>query len=231
MPKALNPAPTKTLLRSGAAPQNKVAVRRKALGSVQHLFDTGFVERRNACDRLFHQWLEMIPVIVQQGEIKALGYALLGPGDRVRLIAAHDQSTNLFLEIGQPIGIAQGRQIARHRGDFFGHQVLVLHRYQRNIDPGHLSQLTRPLSATDHQFFALDTAIVGLHRTQGITIKFKARDLGILTDLYTTLARAAGQRLRDVRRVRLTVRRQKCGADQIIDIHHRPQVERFLRGK
>ena len=61
-----------------------------------------------------HVLLEMVPVVVEQLELEIVGHvARCVQAMRVRLVAAHHQPADLFLEIGAPVGIADGRRVGR----------------------------------------------------------------------------------------------------------------------
>ena len=119
MPKALKPAPTKKFLHLRRFAEDEVAVGREDLRPVDHLLDAGGRKRRDARERRFHVLLEMVPVVVEELELEILGHVAGRPGDRVRLVAAEDEAADLFLEIGAPVGIADGRERRRRRPSIF----------------------------------------------------------------------------------------------------------------
>ena len=112
MPKALKPAPTKKFGAFGRAAENEIAVRREALGRVDHPPHADLRQRGHAGDRVEHVRLEMIEVVVEQPKREIGGNVAAGPGLRIGLIAAHHEAADLFLEIRAAIGIAQRRRVA-----------------------------------------------------------------------------------------------------------------------
>ena len=212
----------------GRLAKDEVAVGGEGFGAVEHILDPGPLERRHARERLLHERLEVVPVVVQQRIVEALGDAVLGPGDRIRLVAAHDQATHLLLEVDQPVRVAQSRQVARHPLDRLGHDVLVLDRNQRHVDAGQRCDLARPLpGAVDHHL-AGDRALGGHDAAGPPALDRDAGDRAVLDDGGAAPARALGQREGDVGGIGLAVGRQEGGADHVGHLHQRPQLARLL---
>ena len=189
----------------GRGTEDEIAVGREAFGAVDHLADAGGLEGRNARHGLFEVLGEMVPVVVEELELEGARDIAGGPGDRVGLIAAHDEAADLLLEIGAAVGIAQGRDVGGEAVDLFGDDVLVLDRLQRHVDAGHDADLAGPLAtAVDHRF-SFDTAIGGQHRLDAAAVHFEAGDADALVDPGAMHAGAAGERLGDVGRRGLAI--------------------------
>src|SRR5262245_66241334 len=103
----------------------------------------------------------MLQIVVEKLEFETIREALHGPRLGIWLIAAHDQTADLFLPIGEAVGIAQRRQIPRHALDCLGNEILVLYRCERNVDPCQAPELARPLAGTDRELAASDPSFVG----------------------------------------------------------------------
>ncbi len=86
--------------------EDEVAVGSEALRPVDELAHPSVGEGRHAPDGEFHRWGEVVPVAVEQLEVERAGDASSGPGDRVRLVAAHHQATDLLLVVGEPVRVA-----------------------------------------------------------------------------------------------------------------------------
>ena len=114
--------------------------------------------RASACSIIGSKWSQLR---IEQREMEARRNAVDRPGDRVRLVAAHHQAADLLLEVDQPVGIAQRRQVARHAGDRLGDHVLVLHRCSGTLTPA-----SRPISRAHcpPQFTTTSQAIVAVRR-------------------------------------------------------------------
>ena len=107
----------------------------------------------------------------------------------------------------------------------------MFHRHQRHVDAHRRGQGARPLPGADHHLFAFDRALRGLDPPDAPVFDDDAGHRRVFKDLHPRHARAARQRLGDVRRVRLPVGRQKGRAHQIVDGHQGPHVLRLLRGQ
>jgi hypothetical protein len=198
---------------------------------MDHFLDAGLLERRHAGERLSHVLLEVIPVVVEELELEIGRNIAERPGDRVGLVASHDEPAHLFLEIGAPIGVADGRDVAGEPLHPFRDDVLMLHRLERHAHAGEGSHLPGPLArAVDHRF-AGDGAPVGAHRCHAAIVDVEALDAHAFVELRAVHARALGEGLGDVGRARLAVGRKKGGADEVRDVHQRPHGLRLGRGE
>jgi hypothetical protein len=200
---------------------------RKAFRAVDHRLDAGRLERRNPRHRLAHVLLEMVPVVVEQLELEGVRHVARPPGLRVGLVAADHQPAHFLLEVGQAIGIAHGGEARGHAVDRLGDHVLVLHRLQRHADAGQRAELAGPLAGAVHELVAGHRAGAGMHFSDPAAIRREAGDAHALDDPGAVVARALGQRQRDVGRVGLAVARQKRGADEVGDFHQRPHGLHF----
>ncbi len=207
--------------------EDEVAVGRERLRAVDQLLDARPLERRYAQQSLLHQRLEVIPVRIEQGEVEAIGDAVRRPGDRVRLVAAHDQPADLLLEIDQAVGVAERRQVGRDAGDRLGDHVLVLHRGERHAHPGKAPERPGPLARTQHDDLGGDFALLGDDARDPAALSAKAGDGAAFDDPHTVLPRALGQRLGDVGGIGLAVGWQVRSPDQVGDVHQRPEILGF----
>ena len=166
----------------------------------------------------------MLQIIFQKLELEIIGKPVRGPRLGIGLIAAHYQAAHFLFPIGETIGIAQRRHARCHAVDAFGDEILVLHRYERNVNPGHTPDLARPLPATDDEFIAGHAAPIGGDRTHAAILDVDPRDLHSFGNGDASLARSFGERHRDVSRRHLSVHRKEGGADHVVDLHERPQI-------
>ena len=229
--KGVEPGPDEQVPLFRRLAQDEVAIRREAFRPVDQLLDPGGFQRWHPADGQVHELPEMIEVRGQKLEVEPFGDSLHRPGHRVRLVPAPDKPADLFLPVGQPVGVAQGGQVRRHAGDPFSHHVLMFHRHQRHVDAHRRRQGTRPLPGADHHLFAVYPALRRLHPPDAPLFHDDPGNRRILKYPHPRHARAACQRLGDIRRVCLPVGRQKGRAHQIVYGHQRPQVLRLLRGQ
>ena len=216
-------------------PEDKVVIGGERLGPVVELLDLRGGQRRHALDRVFHQDLERLPVVGQQLELEVLRDATavrgaLQPGCRLRLEAAHQQAADLLLEVHVAVGIAQHRQVAVHAVDAVGDDVVVLAGEQRHRHAHAARELARPLAAAQHHDVGRDRSLGAILAAplQGLDRAASRGDLGAgwqhlhaLEDAHAAIARALGQRDRQVGRIGLAIARQPDTALQIGGLHHR----------
>ncbi len=189
----------------GGFAEDEHPVRREALGTVDQLVDPDVAEPRHTSDRELHDRREMVPVGVEQLEREVVGHAC-HPRLRVRLVATHHEPADLLLVIGQTVGIAQRRQVARdiHR---FGDDVLVLDRHERHGDADRGRQLPRPLPGAQHHDLAVDPPAGGDHARDASVDDVDPLDRGVLDDRRPGQTGTLGERHRDVARIRLAIGR------------------------
>ena len=89
--------------------ENEITIGRERFRPINQLLHAGGLQGRHAADGEFHNGFKVIPIVVQQLKFEAVGDALFGPGNGIRLVAAHHQAADFFFVISQPIGIAQRR--------------------------------------------------------------------------------------------------------------------------
>ena len=161
MPKALKPGADIDAAHLRRFAEDEVAVRREAFRPVDELLDARRLHGGHAARGKLEQRLEMLEIVFEQLERERLGKALDRPWHGVRLVAAHHQTADLLLPVGETVRIAQRRQVRGHAVDLLGDEILMLHRDERNVDAGHAPKLARPLPGADHELVASDPALVG----------------------------------------------------------------------
>ena len=107
----------------------------------------------------------------------------------------------------------------------------MLHRDERDVDAGLASDLARPLPGTDHHLFASDAALVGDDGAHAPVLDLDFGDLHPFGNGDAVLTRALCQRHGDVGRRGLAVGREESRADDVVDLHQRPQLLRLLRSQ
>ena len=206
----------------GRLAEDEVGVRREAFGPVHQLAHLGGLERRHADEGVRHQDLELVPVLVQQGELEAIRDAVHAPGLGLGLEPAHDEAADFLLEVDRAVGIAQHRQIGGDAVDLLGDDVHMLGRIKRHRDAAHAPHLPPPLAGAVDDDVTGDGAVIGRDPGDGAAHDVDAGDLDPLEDLDAAGARALGQRLGHVRRVDLAVARDPDAADEVVGAHQRP---------
>lgn len=136
----------------------------KALGAVVELADPRLGQDRETVDRALHEHLEVLPVLVEERELEGVRDAVgrhprLGLG----LEATDEQAAHLLLDVGPAVGVAQHREVPVHALDRLGDDVEVLGRVERDVDPGHRADGSRPLPGAVDDDVGLDVTVVGAH--------------------------------------------------------------------
>ena len=202
--------------------QDEVTVRGEALRAVDHLLDPGGLQRRYPDYGLFDVLGEVVPVVVEQLELKVVGKVVLGPGDGILLVAAEGEAANLLLEIDAAVRVADGGDVGGQARDRLGNGVLVLDRLQRHGDAGQGADLARPLAGAVHHLLAGDEALRGLDVGDAVACHAEAGDAHALHNGGAVHTRALGQGLGDVAGAGLAVGGQVAGADQILAVKKWP---------
>ena len=213
--------------------ENEIAVEGEAFRAVQQQLDLGCFEARRAMNGVGHQRLELIPVLWQQLKLEALGDPGNVPRLGDRLETAHHQSAHLFLVVDVAVGIAHHRQIGMDAGNRPRHDVEMLGRKQRHVDPRELAKFARPYSAAVHQALAPQLVFVATmpitHAGNRCLLDHDIDDLRLLDDACATEARSPGQRLRQIGWIGLAVAGNPYRAAKIVGAQQRINIARFGR--
>ncbi len=105
-----------------------------------------------------------------------------------------------------------------------GDDVEMFGRVQRHVHAGELAELPRPLAGAVDQRLAAHFTLHRVHPRHAALLDDHAGDLDALDQLGAALARALGQRHRQVGRVGLAVARNPDRALQVVGTHHRVQI-------
>ena len=105
----------------------------------------------------------------------------------------------------------------------------MLDRGQRDIDAGEPADGARPLAGADDELFAGDAPGRGDDGAHRPVLDLDAGDRHAFPNRDAFHPRALGERRRDVGGRRLPVGRQERRADDVVDLHQRPEVLRLLR--
>ena len=102
------------------------------------------------------------------------------------------------------------------RGDFFGQEILVLHRRNGMMYPHHRAHLVHAVAASIHNHITVDIAVFGVHGPRIIFVLGQPGDRRVAINFRPRLARAAGQGLTQLRRVDVTIHRIPKATDQVV---------------
>ena len=223
------PAPASPCAQKPAAIQDELAVGGERLGTVDEPKHLGVLQQRHPDDRVFHQLLEPVPVLVEQPAVEVRRDAVEPPWRRVPLVAAHDEAAGLAPEVDEQRRVAHRRQLERQIGRPC-HEVLVRHRDHRDRDAGQLSDLGREHPAGVDDDLGLDAPLVGLDRLDPARRDFDRVHPCVGLDLGAAAPGALGEREGELARVDVAVGGEVGGAAHPFGGHRREKALSLLRG-
>ena len=128
---------------------------------------------------------------------------------RVPLVGTEDEALPLLTQVVADIGVAQERQplsTARHElGDVFGDEVLVRERDDGEIRTHHRRHLATTVTGGVDHLGRLDDALVGGDPPLAGRRAIDGGDPSLAIDGRAAVARALGERLRELRGIDVTV--------------------------
>ena len=127
------------------------------------------------------------------------------------------------LKYPQPSGSRSTGMVGDKRGDVLGDDVEVFGGMQRNDRAGIVAEFACPHPCAVDDCVGADVAGVGCDADRPAALDDDLVDLDVLDDFHTAAARALGQRLGGVDRIRLTVVGQQHAADEVVDVGERDQ--------
>ena len=181
----------------------------KAFGAIEERVNPRLAQHRHAVDGPFQDRLEVVEILGQLIEFKAVGNARHAPGLGVRLEGAKHHLARVFLVIGAFIGHPQDRQL-RQTGNRFADDIKMLAGLKWHVDARHAPHLVAPHARAIDDHFGLDMARTAIFRGpvyagHPAALAGKPGDLDTLLDQGAAHPRALGQSERDIGRVALAV--------------------------
>src|SRR3546814_1306906 len=119
--------------------------------------------------------------------------------------------------------------LVRSRRMRVGDDILVFDRDDGNIDAHHLAGLAGKIASAGNHVLGGDFALVGGHRPEAVRLLANGGDGGVAIDRCAAVARALGQRLRQVRRLDIAVVRMLDGAQYPVRLAERPDLPTLFR--
>ena len=220
----------KEIIQFRRFPQQVTVIRRKAFRTVEKKLDTRRFQNRNAVQGLFHDRLEMIPVLGQGIEGKILGDTVHSPGLGNRFESTNQQLAGLFPGIDIACRIAENRQIMGHLLHGLGDDVEMFGGMQRHGNPRHAAHFMAPQSGAIDDILTSDVALIGADAGNPALILVDGGDFGLLEKLNAAHLGSLGQGLGGVDRIGDAVLGDENGTDQIVGPHQGPQLGGFFDG-
>ena len=186
-----------------------------------------------------HEHREVLPVLVEQLELEGVR-DLLGRDPRLGLglEPPDDEATDLLLDVGPAVRVAQDRQARRDAVDLVGDDVEVLGGVQRHPHPGQCPDRLGPLAGAVDDHLALDVTVVGAHPAdptpaggRGVGDDVEPGHPHAFAHRHPELAGALRERLGDVRGIGRPVAGQPDGAGEVLGAQQGIAVTRLLGGQ
>ena len=202
----------------------RVAIGGKGEGAVNHVLDACALQIGEAAVGKGDAVLDLVEIVLQQVLTKGPGRAIHRPG-AAGLLVEPDAKAPAFLpqiafarrvhHMGMFLAVLHHLHDQRH---FLGHQVLVLHRVQREVDARHRANLARPEATCVHDVFGVDGALVGDHLPGAIGALVGFPDHAMGLDRCPAHPCGAGIGMGGAGGVEVTVERVIKPADDAVDI-------------
>ena len=235
--------------RDGGLAEAELVVGRESLRAVHHPPDARDGEVRHAALRVDQDLVEPVQVLREQAAVEVRGNRVVpGGGGRegsgVALVPAQDEPVHLLPVVHEQVGVPKARQSRGgqlpggrdDRGHRLGHHVLVRHRHDRHPDADHARHLGRVHAPAVHDDLALDVAPVRAHPRDPALLAVPARGhrvdgqhAGPSGDPDAARACPGRQRVGELRRVDLAVRRQEAAAVHAVEVGEREQPGDVVR--
>ena len=202
-------------------PDQRIAIRRKGEGAVDHILDARLTEHREAVEGKFHAVADTVEIVGQQFMAEIKRRAIDCPGICLLLIKTDAEAAPFLPEIAFSFRIHDmgvfAPKLVNFR-DILGDQILVFHRMQRQEDADHLSQLPCPETARIDDIFRMDRPFLGddLPASVGLRVEFEYRVAKV--NLGAEFAGAHGIGMGGAGRIKMTVEWIIQPADLAIDI-------------
>ena len=204
-------------------------VRRVGDGAVVDLLDADLAERGNARDRGLDVGRETIKVLGKELVFAVRRRPVDIAGGRALFVWTQQQAAGLFAHVPGGVGFAQHahfRQALRLALDDlrmrFGHDILVLDRDHRHVDPDHAARRPREIAGRRNDMLASYVALVGRDFPFAARQPLDGGDRRVAVDLGSAFASAARQSLRQIGGLDVTVLEVLDCANDSLDIAERP---------
>ena len=212
---------------AGHRTDQRIAVRRVGDRPVYDLRQAGRAEQRDAPDGVFQIVLQPLQVVGEKLEREVFRHRIVGAcpvGAAVALVGPKVHAVLFLAQIVGDVHVAQKRQLVAafggprgQFGDFVEQDVLVAHHHHRNGPAEHAADLGRPVAGGVDDVFAADLAFRRLDDPFA-ALPAHSGDRAEADDRSTHVARALGQRLRELGRVDVAVIRVVECALQIVQL-------------
>ena len=217
-------------------PDDRRPVGRVGNRAIIDFLDAYFAKGRHAIHCGDDIWLKPFECIGKQfifaGRSRAINIASGG----TNFIRPKQQATGFLTHIiarvrfAQNAHFRQARLFARHDcGMLLRHQILVPDRDDRNIQPNHRPCLPRKVARTGYDMLASDVALIRRNQPLAIGLLRDSRNRCVAINRRAALPRTFCQRLRQIRRLDVTVIGMLNRANDSVHIGKRPNILDLVR--
>lgn len=158
---------------------------------------------------------------------EALRRAVFGPEPHVAFIGADQQALALLPQGVFAVPVGDGGQAAIHRGDLrdgLGHDILMLRRHQRQVDPRQGRHLPRPEARGVHRPIGADRPARGFGDPGPVRLRNRCRHRREAVDLRPPRPRARRIGRGHARRIDIAALRFVHDAADAVEIDQRMQT-------
>ena len=196
-------------------------------------FDTGLFQHGKAAIGKLDAGLDLVEVVGQEFMAKLPRGAIHRPRFTGLLVKADTQAAAFLAQIAFADGVHHMRMFRVtlvNLGDFVGDDILVLHRVQRQVNPGHRAHFARPETAGIHHMLGMHRALVGDHIPCAIAALYCFAHHAMGFNRGAAHARGLCIGMGGARGIKMAVERIIKPAKDAVDIGHRRDFGDLLRG-
>ena len=161
-----DPAGRPVVAQARHRPHQRVAIGGEGEGAVDHRLDARPFEDRVTPIGEGDRVLDLVVIVGQQFMPEAPGRTAHGPGLAGLFVKADAEPPAFLAQVAFAARVHHMRMFHRALVDLrqiIRHKILVLHRVQRQVDPGHRAHFARPQAAGIDHVLGMDRALVGHH--------------------------------------------------------------------
>ena len=218
-------------------PDQRIAIRREGEGAVDDAADAGLVEGREMAEADFQLAGNALDILGQQFMAEIPGRGDRRPRAAVLFIGAHQHAVAFLADIDLAVEIDAMHQFLAGRpvevddlGHVLGDQVHVLHGENRQFQPDHAPDFTRPEAGGIDDMLGANLALVGDHPPGAVLKLDEILDLGVQLDLGAVLLRRPGIGMGGAVGIEMALMRIENRADELVGIEQRHHLMRLAGG-
>ncbi len=219
-------------------PDQRVAVRREGERPIDDAAEPDRLHRRVVLERDRKLGRDAIDVVLEELRTEVPGRLAWGPRHACLLVRAHQHRAAFLADVDLAGEVERHRHLVTGLRDVvgdllhvLGDQVVVLHREHGQLDPDHPADLARPQPTGVDDVLGVDRlAVLEADIPGRVGSLREPDDRRVLMDLGAELLSTLDVRAGDAGRVDVALDRVVQRPDEVLRVHEREQLGRFLRG-